>query len=171
LGRSAFGRTAVDAELRQQRAIATFQQANRHRPSDPELAAVLGQSLATVRRNTQTIAVIAALRNIQSLDDHLEGREIPLPDVTDATDEIMSDVHQSLLSHALTASCAPDPQASGRASQANVLGWVTWYATTWAGLTKTELSQSLGTSMRNMNVHGERAGARMRTRLADVLQD
>ncbi len=169
LGRTAFGRTAVDAELRQQRAIAAYQQTNRTHPNDAELAALLGQSLTTVRRNTQTIAVLSGLRNIGSLDRDSEIRLPYVTDATDATDEIMSDVQQSLLSHALTTSCAPDPTAGGRAGQANVLGWVTWYATTWAGLTKTELSQSLGTSMRNINVHGERAGARMRTRLAERL--
>ena len=68
------------------------------------------------------------------------------------------EAEQTLLSHALTAACAPDPSArqDQRAGQPNVLGWATWYLTTWGGQTKTQLSSDLNTSVRNMNVYADR---------------
>ena len=37
-----------------------------------------------------------------------------------------------------------------------MLGWATWYLTTWGGQTKTQLSADLNTSVRNMNVYADR---------------
>ena len=73
-------------------------------------------------------------------------------------------------SHALTAACAPDPTArrDQRAAQANVLGWTTWYLTTWGGRTKTQLSTELNTSVRNMNVHADRAEKVLKQRLVEL---
>ena len=66
--------------------------------------------------------------------------------------------------------CAPDPTAKRdqRAGQPNVLGWAIWYLTTWGGVTKTQLSADLGTSVRNMNVHADRAEQALKERLAEL---
>ncbi len=171
LGRNAHGRTAADTEHKQQKAIAAFLAENQRRPSEKELAAYMGQSVATLRRNSQTVATLNGLRNLQSLDGvGPDATEIMLPDAHEAPDEIMGEAEQTLLSHALTAACAPDPDArpDQRAGQPNVLGWATWYLTTWGGQTKTQLSADLGTSVRNMNVHADRAERALRQRLAEL---
>ena len=59
LGRNAHGRTAADTEHKQQKAIATFIAEHQRRPSEKELAAYMGQSVATLRRNSQTVATLA----------------------------------------------------------------------------------------------------------------
>jgi hypothetical protein len=171
LGRNAHGRTAADTEHKQQKAIAAFIAEHQRRPSERELAAFMGQSVATLRRNSQTVATLNGLRNLQSLDGGPDAAEILLPDSAEAPDEIMGEAEQTLLSHALTAACAPDPTArrDQRAGQPNVLGWATWYLTTWAGQTKTQLSSDLSTSVRNMNVYADRVEKALRTRLAELV--
>jgi hypothetical protein len=170
LGRNAYGRTAADTENKQQKAIAAFTAEHQRRPSEKELAAYMGQSVATLRRNSQTVATLNGLRNLQSLDGGADAVEFVLPDSAEVPDEIMGEAEQTLLSHALTAACAPDPTArrDQRAAQPNVLGWATWYLTTWGGLTKTQLSADLGTSVRNMNVHADRAERALKERLAEL---
>ncbi|SNS71100.1 hypothetical protein SAMN06893096_1076 [Geodermatophilus pulveris] len=170
LGRNAHGRTAADTEHRQQKAVAAFLVEHQRRPSEKELAAYMGQSVATLRRNSQTVATLNGLRNLQSLDGGPDATEVMLPDTAEAPDEIMGEADQTLLSHALTAACAPESGArpDQRAGQPNVLGWATWYLTTWGGRTKTQLSADLGTSVRNMNVHADRVERALRSRLADL---
>jgi hypothetical protein len=82
----------------------------------------------------------------------------------------MGEAEQTLLSHALTAAAAADPTArrDQRAGQPNVLGWATWYLTTWGGRTKTQLSTELNTSVRNMNVYADRVEKALKTRLAEL---
>ncbi|WP_369136763.1 flagellar biosynthesis protein FliA [Modestobacter versicolor] len=170
LGRNAYGRTAADTENKQQKAVAAFTAEHQRRPSEKELAAYMGQSVATLRRNSQTVATLNGLRNLQSLDGGADAVEFVLPDSSEVPDEIMGEAEQTLLSHALTAACAPDPTArrDQRAAQPNVLGWATWYLTTWGGQTKTQLSADLGTSVRNMNVHADRAERALKERLAEL---
>jgi len=170
LGRNAHGRTAADTEHKQQKAIAAFLVEHQRKPSEKELAAYMGQSVATLRRNSQTVATLNGLRNLQSLDGGPDATEIMLPDTSEAPDEIMGEAEQTLLSHALTAACAPDPTArpDQRAGQPNVLGWATWYLTTWGGKTKTQLSADLGTSVRNMNVHADRVERVLKQRLSEL---
>ncbi|MGY1622021.1 flagellar biosynthesis protein FliA [Geodermatophilus sp. SYSU D00965] len=170
LGRNAHGRTAADTENKQQKAIAAFLAEHQRKPSERELAAYMGQSVATLRRNSQTVATLNGLRNLQTLDGGPDAAEIMLPDTHEAPDEIMGEAEQTLLSHALTAACAPDPTArpDQRAGQPNVLGWATWYLTTWGGRTKTQLSADLGTSVRNMNVHADRVEKALKHRLAEL---
>ena len=170
LGRNAYGRTAADTENKQQKAIATFTAEHQRRPSEKELAAFMGQSVETLRRNSQTVATLNGLRNLQSLDGGADAVEFVVPDSAEVPDEIMGEAEQTMLSHALTAACAPDPTArrDQRAAQPNVLGWATWYLTTWGGQTKTQLSADLGTSVRNMNVHADRAERALKDRLADL---
>ena len=124
LGRNAHGRTAADTVHKQQKAIAAFTTEHQRRPSERELAAFMGQSVATLRRNSQTVATLNGLRNLQSLDGGPDATEILLPDTSEAPDEIMGEAEQTLLSHALTAACAPDPTArpDQRAGQPNVQG-------------------------------------------------
>ena len=126
LGRNAHGRTAADTEHKQQKAIAAFIAEHQRRPSEKELAAYMGQSVATLRRNSQTVATLNGLRNLQSLDGGPDATEILLPDSSEAPDEIMGEAEQTLLSHALTAACAPDPTArprpAGRPAQRAGLG-------------------------------------------------
>ncbi|MCZ2836525.1 flagellar biosynthesis protein FliA [Modestobacter sp. VKM Ac-2985] len=170
LGRNAYGRTAADTENKQQKAVAAFTAEHQRRPSEKELAAYMGQSVATLRRNSQTVATLNGLRNLQSLDGGADTVEFVVPDSAEVPDEIMGEAEQSLLSHALTAACAPDPTArrDQRAAQPNVLGWATWYLTTWGGQTKTQLSADLGTSVRNMNVHADRAEKALKDRLSEL---
>ena len=170
LGRAAHGRTAADTENKQQKAVAAFLAEHQRRPSEKELAAYMGQSVATLRRNSQTVATLNGLRNLQSLDGAPDAAEILIPDSHEAPDEIMGEAEQTLLSHALTAACAPDPTArrEQRAGQPNVLGWATWYLTTWGGVTKTQLSADLGTSVRNMNVHADRVERALKASLAEL---
>ncbi|NEK94926.1 flagellar biosynthesis protein FliA [Modestobacter muralis] len=170
LGRNAYGRTAADTENKQQKAIAAFTAEHQRRPSEKELAAYMGQSVATLRRNSQTVATLNGLRNLQSLDGGADAVEFVVPDSAEVPDEIMGEAEQTLLSHALTAACAPDPTArrDQRAAQPNVLGWATWYLTTWGGQTKTQLSADLNTSVRNMNVHADRAEQALKTRLSEL---
>ena len=171
LGRNAHGRTAADTEHKQQKAIAAFTTEHQRRPTERELAAYMGQTVATLRRNSQTVATLNGLRNLQSLDGGPDVAEVLVPDSAEAPDEIMGEAEQTLLSHALTAACAPDPTArrDQRAGQPNVLGWATWYLTTWGGSTKTQLSNDLGTSVRNMNVHADRVERALRTRLEELV--
>jgi hypothetical protein len=170
LGRNAHGRTAADTEHKQQKAIAAFIAEHQRRPTERELAAFMGQSVATLRRNSQTVATLNGLRNLQSLDGGPDATEVLLPDSAEAPDEIMGEAEQTLLSHALTAACAPDPDArrDQRAGQPNVLGWATWYLTTWGGRTKTQLSADLNTSVRNMNVYADRVEKALKARLAEL---
>ena len=172
LGRNAHGRTAADTEHKQQKAIAAFLAEHQRRPSEKELAGFMGQSVATLRRNSQTVATLNGLRNLQSLDGGPDATEILLPDSSEAPDEIMGEAEQTLLSHALTAACAPDPSArqDQRAGQPNVLGWATWYLTTWGGQTKTQLSADLNTSVRNMNVYADRVEQALKSRLAELAE-
>ena len=84
LGRNAHGRTAADTEHKQQKAIAAFIAEHQRRPSEKELAAYMGQSVATLRRNSQTVATLNGLRNLQSLDGGPDATEILLPDSSEA---------------------------------------------------------------------------------------
>ncbi len=170
LGRNAHGRTAADTEHRQQKALAAFQAEHQRRPTERELAAYMGQSVATLRRNSQTVATLTGLRNLQSLDGGPDAAEVLLPDLSEAPDQIMDEAEQTLLSHALTAACAPEATAARgqRAAQPNVLGWATWYLTTWGGQTKTQVSADLGTSVRNMNVHADRVERALKDRLTEL---
>ena len=170
LGRNAHGRTAADTEHKQQKAVSAFIAEHQRRPSEKELAAYMGQSVATLRRNSQTVATLNGLRNLQSLDGGPDAAEVLVPDSTEAPDQIMDEAEQTVLSHALTAACAPDPTAARgqRAAQPNVLGWATWYLTTWGGQTKTQLSADLNTSVRNMNVYADRVEQALKTRLAEL---
>jgi hypothetical protein len=170
LGRNAYGRTAADTENKQQKAIAAFTAEHQRRPSEQELAAYMGQSVATLRRNSQTVATLNGLRNLHSLDGGPDSVEYVLPDSAEVPDELMGEAEQTLLSHALTAACAADPTArrDQRAAQPNVLGWATWYLTTWGGKTKTQLSAELVTSVRNMNVHADRAERALKERLSEL---
>jgi hypothetical protein len=170
LGRNAHGRTAADTEHRQQKAIAAFIAEHQRRPTERELADYMGQTVATLRRNSQTVATLNGLRNLQSLDGTPDAAETLLPDSAEAPDEIMGEAEQTLLSHALTAACAPQPGArpDQRAGQPNVLGWATWYLTTWGGHTKTQLSGELATSVRNMNVYADRVERALKDRLAEL---
>ena len=106
-----------------------------------------------------------------ALDGGPDAAEILLSDSNEAPDEIMGEAEQTLLSHALTAACAPDPGArrDQRAGQPNVLGWATWYLTTWGGQTKTQLSSDLSTSVRNMNVYADRVERALKTRLTELV--
>ncbi|MCU1606293.1 MAG: uncharacterized protein JWP46_2758 [Modestobacter sp.] len=170
LGRNAYGRTAADTENKQQKAIAAFTAEHQRRPSEKELAAFMGQSVATLRRNSQTVATLNGLRNLHSLDGGPDSVEYVLPDSAEVPDELMGEAEQTLLSHALTVACAPDPTArrDQRAAAPNVLGWATWYLTTWGGKTKTQLSTELVTSVRNMNVHADRAERALKERLSEL---
>jgi len=172
LNRNAYGRTAADAENKQQKAINALITLNGGRkPTEKELADHMGVNVETLRRNAQTVATLNGLRNASSIEAASFGddAEIPLPDAHLADDDLADDTDSSLISAALTAACAPDPDARGRASQANVLGLVSLYMTTWGGKTKTDLAADLNTSMRNMNVYADRAADGMRARLAGVL--
>src|SRR4029453_13481522 len=170
LGRNAHGRTAADTEHKQQKAIAAFIAEHQRRAREKELAAFMGQSVATLRRNSQTVATLNGLRNLQSLDGGPEATEILLPDSSEAPDEIMGEAEQTLLPHALTAACAPDPTArrDQRAAQPNALGWAPGYPPPRGGKTKAQRSAELVPSVRNMNVHADRAERPLKERLTEL---
>ena len=171
LGRNAHGRTAADTEHKQQKAIAAFIAEHQRRPSEKELAAYMGQSVATLRRNSQTVATLNGLRNLQSLDGGPDATEILLPDSSEAPDEIMGEAEQTLLSHALTAACAPDPDArprpARRSAQRARLGDLVPHH-----VGRPDQDPALGralTSVRNMNVYADRVEQALKTRLAELV--
>src|SRR3712207_7021884 len=57
----------------------------------------LFRSVATLRRNSQTVATLNGLRNLQSLDGAPDAAEILIPDSHEAPDEIRSEEHTSEL--------------------------------------------------------------------------
>ena len=70
----------------------------------------------------------------------------------------------------LTPALHPDRAAKRPASrECNTIGWVTWDAPMYKGQTRTELSEELHTSMRNLHVHSERASAIMAARMPEAL--
>ena len=146
LNRNRYGRTLTDAELMQQRATQQFVSENGRKPTERELAGLLGQNLAANG-----------------------DMEIPLPDANFSDDRIIDETTQSLLSQVMTRACAVDPAARGKlASNPNVLGWIAWYETTFCGVTKTDLAEGLSTSMRNMSVYADRVEERMQARREDI---
>jgi DNA-directed RNA polymerase specialized sigma subunit len=166
LNRNSYGRVLTDHENKTHSVIAKFVQAHHRPPTDAELAQALGQSVGNLRKNATAVANINALRNVGTIDSGIDDPEIPLPGSERVEDQLMDAMDKSALSQALIQSCAADPTAKGRASQPNVLGFATWYATTWGEMTKTNLATALDTSMRNMNAHSVRAGDRMAAALS-----
>ena len=172
LGRNAHGRTAADTEHKQQKAIAAFIAEHQRRPSEKELAAYMGQSVATLRRNSQTVATLNGLRNLQSLDGGPDATEILLPDSSRGAgrDHGRGGADAALARPDRRLRARPDaPGRDQRAGQPNVLGWATWYLTTWGGQTKTQLSSDLNTSVRNMNVYADRVEQALKDRLAELV--
>lgn len=169
LNRSKYGRIASDTELKYQRALQEFTSRHGRKPTEREMADLLGQDLTTFRKNAQVVSTLQGLRNVSTLDAAPDEGEIALPDEERTEDRYEEALKASLLSQVLTVSCDVDPDARGKlSSNPNVLGWATWYETLWGDKNKTELSNGLGTSMRNMNEYAERARLRMETHQSDL---
>lgn len=163
LNRHKYGRVISDTELKHNRAMQAFFTENGRKPTDAELAEVMGQDLTTVRKNAHVVSTLQGLRNIGTLDVAPGDGEVHLPDNDFCDDRHDAALQQSLLSQIMTKACDVDETARGKlATKPNVLGWVAWYGSIWGGQNKTELSTALSTSMRNMTEYKERAEVRMR---------
>jgi|GEM_PF-1808558 len=172
LNRSSFGRTVADAELKQHRAVAAFTATEHRHPTEKEFAGLVGTSVTALRRSRQSVSVVNSLRACLSIDSGgLDDSELSIPaHGTDPAEQLEDDVRPVIVSSVLTNACAPDPAARlPSAREINTIGWVTWYATMYLGQTRTELSEELGTSMRNLHVHSERASVIMAARMPDAL--
>lgn len=185
LPRARAGRSAADAEMNNQRAVSRFQQTYHRAPTDQELADFTGQDIEKVRHNAATIQSLNNVRNAQSFDAADGSPHIQVSDGTDASNSVLDEVQQTLISAAVTAACAPErvvDDSDGQLSlddlagagtdsptgPPNIIGWLGVYFTTWGGMTKTDLSASLGTSPRNLSLHQARAQENMKTSLASV---
>lgn len=170
LNRNKYGRIVSDTELKQQRAIAEFTTTHGRKPTEHEMAEVMGVSLDVYRKNAQVVSTVQGLRNIGTLDVAPGESEVHLPDEDMCDDRYNDELQQSMLSQVLTASCEVDPNGRGKlTSTPNVLGFVAWYDSLWGGKNKTELSTGLGTSMRNMNEYAARVETRMQERREDLI--
>lgn len=169
LSRKPNGRPAADIENRHHQAEAAFVAEHHRRPTEKELADYMGVSVAELRRSSQLVATVNALRNTQPIDTDEDEPDLPLPSAERVEDDIIDDTQRSLLSQVLVAACAPDADGNntttGRASRPNVLGLITVYATTWGGLTKTEVAARLGTSLKNLRTYTSRVEQQMRDRI------
>jgi hypothetical protein len=172
LNRSSFGRTVADAELKQHRAVAAFTATEHRHPTEQEFAGLVGTSVTALRRSRQSVSVVNSLRACLSIDSGgLEDSELSIPAYgNDPAEQLEEDVRPVIVSSVLTNACAPDPAARlPSAREVNTIGWVTWYATMYRGQTRTELSEELRTSMRNLHVHSERASVIMAARMPEAL--
>lgn len=172
LNRSSYGRTVADAELSQHRAVAQFSATEHRHPTETELAGLVGTSLTALRRSRQSVSVVNGLRACLSIDSGgLDDSELSIPARgNDPAEQLEEDARPVIVSSVLTHACAPDRAAKlPSAREVNTLGWVTWYATMYKGQTRTELSEELHTSMRNLHVHSERASAIMAARMPEAL--
>jgi len=172
LNRSSFGRTVADAELKQHRAVAAFTATEHRHPTEKEFAGLVGTSVTALRRSRQSVSVVNSLRACLSIDSGgLDDSELSIPaHGNDPAEQLEADVRPVIVSSVLTNACAPDQAARlPSAREVNTIGWVTWYATMYRGQTRTELSEELRTSMRNLHVHSERASVIMAARMPDAL--
>jgi hypothetical protein len=172
LNRSSFGRTVADAELKQHRAVAAFTATEHRHPTEKEFAGLVGTSVTALRRSRQSVSVVNSLRACLSIDSGgLDDSELSIPARgNDPAEQLVEDVRPVVVSSVLTNACAPDQAARlPSAREVNTIGWVTWYATMYRGQTRTELSEELRTSMRNLHVHSERAAVIMAARMPEAL--
>ncbi|MGV8847040.1 MAG: hypothetical protein ACOH1Y_17310 [Propionicimonas sp.] len=172
LNRSSFGRTVADAELKQHRAVAAFTAIEHRHPTETEFATLVGTSVAALRRSRQSVSVVNSLRACLSIDSGgLDDSELSIPARgNDPAEQLEEDLRPVIVSSVLTNACAPDKTAKlPSAREVNTVGWVTWYATMYKGQTRTDLAEELRTSMRNLHVHSERAGAVMAARMPEAL--
>lgn len=171
LSRNKYGRTLTDAEAKQHHAIQRFMAEKHRQPTEAELAEAMGQPLQTFRKNARTVATLQSLRNVKALDFTEGEMEVQVADASFADDQILGEEKATLVSHLLTSACTVDEGARGHAGdKPNVLGWVMWLEQGWGSKTKTDLAEELGTSMRNLNVHGKRVKARMTSRATEVAE-
>ncbi|MEP7192255.1 MAG: flagellar biosynthesis protein FliA [Actinomycetota bacterium] len=172
LNRSSFGRTVADAELKQHRAVAAFTATEHRHPNETELAGLIGTSVTALRRSRQSVSVVNGLRACLSIESGgLDDTELSIPARgNDPAEQLEEDVRPVIVSSVLTNACAADPAAKlPSAREVNTIGWVTWYATMYRGETRTELSEELRTSMRNLHVHSERASGVMAARMPEAM--
>ena len=172
LNRSSYGRTVADAELKQHRAVAAFTATEHRHPTEKEFAGLVGTSVTALRRSRQSVSVVNSLRACLSIDSGgLDDSELSIPAYgNDPAEQLEADVRPVIVSSVLTNACAADLLAKlPSAREVNTIGWVTWYATMYRGQTRTELSEELHTSMRNLHVHSERASAIMAARMPEAL--
>ena len=172
LNRSSYGRTVADAELNQHRAVAAFTATEHRPPTEQEFAGLVGTSVSALRRSRHSVSVVNSLRACLSIDSGgLDDSEMSIPALgTDPAEQLEDDIRPVIVSSVLTNACAPDPAAkTPSAREMNAIGWVTWYATMYKGQTRTDLSEALQTSMRNLHVHSQRAATVMAARMPEAL--
>lgn len=171
LNRAKYGRHISEQEMRQQRARQDFTSEHGHAPSERQLAEILGQDIAVFRDKANDVSNLRGIRNAGALTMGEDGEaEVPLPDDFRTPDRYEDAMRQSLISQVMTKACSVDTTARGKLSKnPNVLGWVTWYETTWHNKSKVTLASELGTSTRNMSQYSDRAQERMRGLAADLV--
>ena len=123
LNRKSYGRAIADSELKYSRAVSNFITKYDRKPTDLELAEVLGESPETVREKLLSISRVNNLRTPTSLAQ--EDYEIPVKADNDHERDFQADAEQTILSAAMT-SAALDAE-----SHPQVLAWLKTYDAAW----------------------------------------
>lgn len=106
LNRNAFGRSVADAELKHSRAISSFNIEHGRDPKVEELAGLLNEDIATVKKDSFVINTVVNLRNVAPI--HTEETEIPIASSDLVDDNLDRIVRNSLLSAAIVTAVKED---------------------------------------------------------------
>ena len=161
LNRASHGRTAVDHELRHQRALVAFVTEHHRQPTEAELAVALGFDLPAFRKNRAHLANLAGLRQQQPLDVAESAGYEPAA-AEDTAEEVLDGFEQTRLSQALVQATLGDTPETD-----NEMGVLVMYLTCWDEWTKSDLAKAGHTSVRSLNVKAALAEEQLRQRLAD----
>lgn len=151
LNRKSYGRAAADSELAYTRAINAFITKNDRKPTDEELAEVLGESVATVREKMLSISRVNNLRAVAPLAQ--EDYEIPVQAEDDQERDFHSGIEQTLLAAALTSSALDATEGI------EVLGLLKAYDEAWGG----------GKCVALKKINNEEILTAMKSRIGDVI--
>lgn len=106
LNRTSFGRSVADAELKHSRAINNFKIMHGREPKMEELAELLGEDVAAIKRDSLVINTVVNLRNISTI--HTEESDIPIPSNELVDDNLDALVSNTLLSAAIITAVKED---------------------------------------------------------------
>lgn len=101
LNRSAHGRSIADSELKHVRAITKYETEHGRRPTNEELAHLLGESVDKVRADAFSVSVVSNLRSTTTLNS--DDFTVPLIATETSTDDIESDLDKTVLTVSLLA--------------------------------------------------------------------
>lgn len=122
LNRQSFGRHIADTELKHSRVINDFRSEYGREPSIEEMAKILEEDVDTIRNEKLSISSVANLRTVGTIDSDEAPLHIPSPE--DITERYEERINQTLLSAAITSSAIGGKEA-------NIIGWLAVYHTTW----------------------------------------